>query len=855
MAAIAAGPIPRRGDARAVPVPRGRLHPGYTGAMPRFRPLPAVLLATALLLAGRVPALAFDWLGKVEYDAAALRSSDPQQRLHAVQRLGRYDIALTRSYLLAALRDPDTKVRGAAGRILARSKVAGAAAIVVEWLADPDPTTKQLAAEILGELGTPSAVPPLIRALGDVEPRVRLRAVTALGQIGGAAVVVPLIGRLEDDKPEVRRAAVEQLSRLADPRAVIPLIGNFDDSSLEVRIAAVTAVGRLGEGAAVPALLRLLRDPAEPVKLAAVTALGNLHAREATAVLVAELPRGSDEYRAKVAYALGQLAQRGGGPEVQQAVEPLVAALADPRLRIAAREALRNAGPAAVPALVAHLEGTAPGDPEAAVNLLKEIGDARATTVLIRELERGRLHRQLVLEALSRTRDTRALVPVLGLLSDSAPEVRIQAMRALRPLLPEDARAADVLVDMLGDPDIDIQVMAAEYLGLVRSRAAVDKLVTLAGSSRNLRLRAAAVAALGEIGDRRGAAVLLDVLERGAPALHRAAATSLIYLADPRTAAPLRGLLERSELPASSRDHAVRALGGILRRRPDRRSRELVEELAEAEPAGLALSAIAALGAMADRASVPVLLRLARSPHLARRRAALEALGNLRDRRSLAPLRTALRAASDRIAATAAWALAKSGDAAELEILLHATRHPGWATPINASAALALHTPAARAQLLIALTHHKNRFVRANAIHGLLRGGAAASAAAPLRTLLRRDDSWLVRVAAARALAATGGAEDALRKAAQEDGNSRVRDAARATLEGRFTPPRRSTWRSFYFVDPALDDAPVAEEPYFIVAADGLVTAYFSDARGEAGEEWFPPGDYTIAPRARSRQF
>src|SRR6185295_7780824 len=84
-----------------------------------------------------------------------------------------------------------------------------------------------------------------------------------------------------------------------------------------------------------------------------------------------------------------------------------------PQSRQNAREALRVAGKAAVPALVAHLQGRLAGDPA--------------------------------------TADPNALVPVLRALASKDPAIRLAAMNALRPLIGADARAADVLIEHLSD--------------------------------------------------------------------------------------------------------------------------------------------------------------------------------------------------------------------------------------------------------------------------------------------------------------------------------------------------------------------------------------------------------------------
>src|SRR4029453_18777525 len=97
---------------------------------------------------------------------------------------------------------------------------------------------------------------------------------------------------------------------------------------------------------------------------------------------------------------------------------------------------------------------------------------------------------------------------------------------------------------------------------------------------------------------------------------------------------------------------------------------------------------------------------------------------------------------------------------------------------------------------------------RANAVFaaGRLR---LADARARLIALVVGDPSWLVRVAAARALSRPGGGAAALQQAAQRDAREEVREAARAGLAAPFRAPARADWRAVYFVDPTRRDEPV----------------------------------------------
>ena len=594
--------------------------------------------------------------------------------------------------------------------------------------------------------------------------------------------------------------------------------------------------------------MRLLRDPNEQMKIDAVTALGNLEAHEATDTLIGLMSSGSDSLRAKVAFALGQIARSPrAGQDGREALEALVEATANGQLRTAAREALSAAGKVAVPALIAHLEGKLDGDPATAVLLLRDLEDPRATMVLVAELDRGRLSRELVLEALGRLGDSRALVPVLGLLADKDPAVRLAAMRALRPLLGKGSRAADVLGDMLDDQDLEIRVLAADYLGVMEAEVAVPRLVQIASRGDELRLRGAAIAALGEIGSPKATSALLRILKDGPAALQMATANSLIYIQDPRAVDPLIDLVEKA--PPVVRMAAVRALGGVLRDRKNDEARRLLEHLALEGRLEVSLAAIAGLGAMGDPDATATLTKLVKGGQLDRRRAAIDALASVgkKDLDELVPLlEDQLRSTDDRIAAAAAWSLGKLGAASSRPALFRSCTRRGFATPVNASASIALLAQPSDGKAVLDLLHHRSRLVRSNAATAAGRL-VIPGARARLVELLAHDASWLVRMSAARALSRIGGAAGALKKAAKDDAREEVRKAAETALTDKFAPPARSDWRDFYFVDPTSGDQPVEQEPYFVVGADGIVTALYTDARGQAVEERFPPGDAIVA--------
>ena len=839
-------------------------------------------LGLVLLAASGVrPASAwtFDWAGHVAVDAEGLASDDPTKRHEAVIELAKYDISLTQAFLMKALGDDDEKVSHAAAKALGQGGAVAAVPMMIDWLGAADPKTRAVAAEALGDIGGTEATAALTRSLGDVDAVVRQRAVKALGTIGkkgNPSVVIALIPRLEDDKPDVKNATITQLEELGDRRAVIPLVAKFSETGRETRRLAVRAVGKLGDPSAVPALIRLINDPDDEVRTAAVAALGTLGAVDAIDALTEQLSTGIDAYRAKVAYSLGQIAATPqAGKAGEDAMRTLVINLAQSQLRNGSREALRVAGKAAVPALVAHLQGRIAGDPASAVALLAESGDPRATTTLAAELERGRVAMPLVLKALGATGDPAALVPVLGALSSKDAAIRLAAMEALRPLIGSDGRAGDVLIEHLADEDLEIRVLAAEYLGILRGGAATTKLTALAGPGNPTRLRRAAIDALGEIGRPEATKALLDVLREGPTELHRSAATALSYIGDPSAVAALSSQAQTDRGP--TRHEVVRALGATLRGRADASARKLLRQLTQDGTIKVSLAAIAGLAAAANPEDAPFLRAMVENAASDRRRAAAWALGEMRDVGSIDVLSTAMSIKDDRLVGDAAWALgeilaANPSDkrtSATIQRWLYAGKQGGWAGAINGAGALARMLWAVpretrtellagvRRGALTALVFHKSRLVRINVAHALGSLAGDDEAAKVLAQMLRDDPSPQARIAAARNLARVGGPRvaAALKAAIEGDLDLQVKAAAKAAQGPTAAPVARPEWRIFYVVDPSADDAPVRQEQYFVHTPDGLVWASYTDARGELTSEHVPAGDAIVWPASREAEY
>jgi HEAT repeat protein len=451
-------------------------------------------------------------------------------------------------------------------------------------------------------------------------------------------------------------------------------------------------------------------------------------------------------------------------------------------------------------------------------------------------------------------------------------------------------------------------VLAAEYLGVLGVGSAAGKLTALTAPGNPLRLRHAAIDALGEVGRAHhlpaaGAndaiRALVDVLREGPGDLHASAATSLSYIASPAALASLIVLARSDRGP--TRCEIVRAIGATLRGQsgqpgqPDPAARQLLRALVDDASIKVGLAAIASLAAAHSLDDAPLLRTLVDQAAADRRRAAAWALGEIHDAGSIDALAAALSSKDDRLAGDAAWALgeilagrspdgkppvALPGDpraGAIVDRWLHVVQRGGWAAAINSAAGLArvlwmLPTPA-RAELLtrprreslLARSFHKSRLVRINLALALAALGDD-DAVKQLAQLVKDDPSPHVRVAAVRALQRIGGpkATAALRSATTTaaatagDDDPAAPDAAKAAAAAPVgPPPPRTEWRTFYVVDPSAGDARVRQEQYFVHTVDDLVWASYTDARGELTTEHIPAETArdSISPASRESEY
>jgi len=418
--------------------------------------------------------------------------------------------------------------------------------------------------------------------------------------------------------------------------------------------------------------------------------------------------------------------------------------------------------------------------------------------------------------------DVDTLSPLLKLLQDAQPELRMQAALALGAQ--RDVRAVNPLINALKDDDPNVRYHAIEALGKLKTADAVDALAEIA-ESRDFFLAFPALDALAKIGDARVARKIVPLLE---DVLLREPAINLLgQLGDETAVPPLTALLNTPDAPTDVIAEALAALNdryeeqfGEGRYIADLTQREIdatgVQNLLDAleapgkqnlRPLALVLGWLKrsgverALTRLMGRddlreeivdalvrhgsATFDLLIPQLDAEDIEVRRSAVVALGRIADRRATFPLVNTLH--DESLAIDAAHALGQIGDPDALDGLLTLLGKDDASIRQAAISALnSLATPQ-MSKRIIPLLHDPDPNVRESAVKIAGYFGYSESAAELLK--LSSDPVEGVRIAAIEHLpfVEDAGAFDVLRRAIKED-TPNVRAAAARALGNTDAP-------------------------------------------------------------------
>jgi HEAT repeat protein len=343
------------------------------------------------------------------------------------------------------------------------------------------------------------AAPALIEALQTTDPNLLPTYQGMLARMGTAASSA-LTHSLLNDHPLIRGRVAEILAQTKDPKAVPALLGALRGEFYTVRSRAARALGAIGDQQAVESLLEALKDPELEVRIEAVKALGKFKhpdTFEAMADMLLEDPQ--IEARQAAATAFGET----GHP---RAVPYLLLALRDPfwwyereQAANALLKAIQEMGAIAVEALLEALtdkEGTVR---RYAARLLGQVRDPRAIGPLGLALydthfEVGRVAAESL--AGFGSPGLKVLAEVLN-----HPEAWLRQHAIAGLTLSNDKRIVPVILDMLRDPDREVQKQAIQALGAFKDPRALPALQAIAIDRRDqemYKLARGAIEALGK---------------------------------------------------------------------------------------------------------------------------------------------------------------------------------------------------------------------------------------------------------------------------------------------------------------------------------------------------------------------
>lgn len=400
---------------------------------------------------------------------------------------------------------------------------------------------RRVALQVLDGAPCEVSTPSYVEALGGPYPAHRTHAVDHLPKCG--ALAAPLLAaRLKVAKGAAFAELADQIAAIAPAQALSVFMPLMGERAVQRRAAMRTAIGRLGTNRhAEPSLRRALADPAtsDVALLDLLRALGNRAPALAPESLRAldRIATPGSSFRLRY-LGVGPLAELSAvSPRARAALERALVADPDPRVRAAAAQVIRDAGPF-------------------------QLSLVRALT-------------------------------------DDAMRVRLEATQAL-VTAPNGPATTALLARLDTDPWPNVRALAATSLAGARPAPAVDDRLALAVGDDAWLVRRAVIGALGARGARNHGARVLERFddEEEWPAVRRAAAAALGDLCHMPALESLTKHAHRLGDPYASADQrgmAYAALGALRTLAPLDLSTRLGPLLTKKAPAGARAAATAAL--------------------------------------------------------------------------------------------------------------------------------------------------------------------------------------------------------------------------------------------------------------------
>ncbi|MBF0525451.1 MAG: HEAT repeat domain-containing protein [Deltaproteobacteria bacterium] len=383
-------------------------------------------------------------------------------------------------------------------------------------LSDADPDIRIFVANILGNAGLIEALPALKRALGDVEENVRYAAVEAIGRIGAVEAIQLLLDILGDEW--ARYPAVESLGLLG-AREAVPYLLEIFEADEWVRHVVIEALGNIGDPGQIDFLLQQLTSDNEMILQAAFTSLAKIEQKQPSGILDRIQEMGIDaeeiitsslmthepDVRISAIWSLGLIGQERHLSLLLELLSEL-----DEDVREAARRALVGFGSRQIDAILLQYPKQEPEVQKILLDILGEIGDKKAISLVSEALERGNdAMREAAAKTLAVFKDRSVVDLLIPHLNDPNSSVRSACAYTLGTL--RAVKATRYLMPLLEDVYQDVREAASEALGRIGTGEVARHAAPLLKHSR-MEVRQAAVQCLGLIMGHRVDSYLMDAL-------------------------------------------------------------------------------------------------------------------------------------------------------------------------------------------------------------------------------------------------------------------------------------------------------------------------------------------------------
>ncbi|MBD2163719.1 HEAT repeat domain-containing protein [Calothrix membranacea FACHB-236] len=316
---------------------------------------------------------------------------------------------------------------------------------------DADEEVRWYAARILGELQHPETIAPLVQLLKTSDSQeLKEMAASALGKMDHLASAALTELLLAED---TRLLAVRSLSYIRSTETIAPLLSVVDDPQPAVRTAAIEALSSFHDERIPPVLVKALEDFAASVRHAAAQGLGFRPELCETLDLVTKLqPRLYDLNEDVACTAAITLARMGSDNAAQCLFEALISPNISIKLQLEIIRALSWLGTATSLAYLqqAFNQSTSETVWQEIVTVLGRVQKPQltplATEILLAILQSNHPTTELaniknaIALSLGQLGCIQAIEPLILLLADTEPSVRLHAIAALKNLSPEIAR-------------------------------------------------------------------------------------------------------------------------------------------------------------------------------------------------------------------------------------------------------------------------------------------------------------------------------------------------------------------------------------------------------------------------------